>query len=120
MHVSSHPSPSTSPPRRRRTLRRKSRLLVARLRRGRWRITRRLVLFSGWIWVGAVSLVGFEMFDIVFGTFLLAPEFLPIVLTFMALAWYFRERLKPVWARLLVRLRLLRGRRRGVAADRPD
>lgn len=68
----------------------------------------RLTVFSGWTWVAAGSLVGFEMLDVIFGTFALAPELLPLVILCLALAWLFRRRLRRAWARLRARLRVLR------------
>lgn len=88
-------------------------LSLSSLRRALDRARRRLTLFSGWTWVAAGSLVGFEMLDLIFGTFVLAPELLPLVILCLALAWYFRRRLRRAWARLRgrVRLRLSRSRR---------
>lgn len=67
-----------------------------------WRLTRRFILriatraalFGGWIWCAAASLVGLETFEIIVGTFALAPELLPLVILGLALAWYFRERVR--------------------------
>ncbi|WP_218775182.1 hypothetical protein, partial [Leifsonia sp. NCR5] len=58
------------------------------------RLHTRATLFSGWTWVAAASLIGFETLDIVFGAFILAPELLPLVLVGLALVWVFRERLR--------------------------
>lgn len=88
--------------------RRRLRLTAARIRRLRYRINRRLTLFSGWVWIAAISFVGIEMFDIVFGTFLLAPELLPVVLIGLAMTWYFRETLRAWWRSGRIRLRLVR------------
>jgi len=82
------------------------------MRRLRYRIGRRMTVFSGWVWVAAISFVGVEMFDIVFGAFLLAPEFLPVVLIGLAVAWYFREALRAMSHSFRVRLRLVRSRLR--------
>ena len=90
---------------------REVRLLRARCRLARWRVTRRLTLFSGWVWVAAISLVGFEAFEVIFGAFLLTPEFLPLVLVAFALAWVFRERLRRWRLLIRVRVRLARVRR---------
>ena len=103
---------STTPPRRRSPLRRRALVLVVIGRRMHRRSSRRLVLLSGWVWIAAISLVGVEMFDVVFGTFLLAPELLPVVLIGLACAWYFRAALRRAERALRVRLRLLRARRR--------
>jgi hypothetical protein len=72
------------------------------------RITRRLILFSGWTWVAAGSLIGFEALDVVFGAFALAPELLPLVILCLALAWLFRRRLRRAWSRMRARIRLSR------------
>ncbi|PCN49577.1 hypothetical protein Csp2054_01110 [Curtobacterium sp. 'Ferrero'] len=90
---------------------RHARHVRARLRRVRRRLEARLVRFSGWVWVAAVSLVGIEVFEVVFGTFVLAPEFLPVALIVMALAYVFRERLRRVRRRVVVCLRSRRARR---------
>ncbi|PZE77831.1 hypothetical protein [Curtobacterium sp. MCBD17_019] len=103
--------PSKVPPRYRQPSWRKIGLLRARGRRVRHRAARHLMLFSGWVWFAAASLVGFEMFDMIFGTFLLAPELLPVVLIGLAFAWYFREALRRTKGSIRVRLRLARMRR---------
>lgn len=77
------------------------------------RLYTRATLFSGWAWIAAASLVGFETFDIIFGAFILAPEFLPLVIIALAAAWFFRERLRRARRRLRGRIRLARVRRRG-------
>ncbi|AYG02149.1 hypothetical protein [Gryllotalpicola protaetiae] len=77
------------------------------------RVHERLTLFGGWTWIAAGSLVGFEMLDLVFGTFVLAPELIPLVILCLALAWYFRRRLRWAWNRTRAAARLLRLRRRG-------
>jgi len=68
----------------------------------------RLTLFSGWTWVAAGSLVGFEMLDIVLGGLLLAPELLPVAILLLAGIWYFRRGLRRLWTRL--RARMARGK----------
>jgi len=88
---SPRPSSPQSPPRRSAVAR--LRLFRARVRRARHAVSRRLILFSAWVWIAAISLVGVEMLDVVFGTFVLAPEFLPVVLLAFAVVWWFRERL---------------------------
>ncbi|MFC4241819.1 hypothetical protein ACFOYW_00420 [Gryllotalpicola reticulitermitis] len=72
-----------------------------------------LTLFSGWTWIAAGSLIGFEMFDVIFGAFLLAPELIPAVILTLALTWYFRRTLHRAWRRGRARWRLARmtGRR---------
>ncbi len=86
--------------------------LRTRARRLRERSTTRLILFSGWTWVAAGSLVGFEMLDLLFGTFVLAPELLPLAILALACVWYFRTRLRRAWSRARARLRLARVNRR--------
>lgn len=76
------------------------------------RLHTRATLFSGWTWVAAASLIGFETLDIVFGAFILAPELLPLVLVALALTWVFRERFRSGRARLRARIRVARMRRR--------
>ncbi len=73
----------------------------------------RATLFGGWVWFAAGSLVGFEAFDIIFGTFALAPELLPLVILGLALTWYFRGKFRRFSkrARAYRRLRRLRADR---------
>ncbi len=104
--------PPKPPPRRRSRPRRLFALVRARCRRLHRRSVARLVLFSGWTWVAAGSFVGFEMLEIIFGAFILAPELLPIVLIVLASAWYFRARLRRSWTYARARMRLARLRRR--------
>lgn len=69
-------------------------LRLLRARR-RWRsLLIHLTLFSGWTWVAAGSLIGFEMLEIVFGAFILAPEFLPLAVLALACVWFIRERIR--------------------------
>jgi hypothetical protein len=75
------------------------------------RLHTRATLFSGWTWVAAASLIGFETLDIVFGAMILAPELLPLVIVCLALAWLFRERMRRAMVRLRARWRLNRLRR---------
>lgn len=75
------------------------------------RLHARATLFSGWTWVAAASLIGFETLDIVFGAMILAPELLPLVIVGLALTWLFRERLRRAIIRLRARWRLGRLRR---------
>lgn len=82
-----------------------TRLRVGRLGR---RLTTQLMLFGGWTWVAAISLVGFEAFEILFLSFALAPEFLPLAIIFLAITWFLRERLREVWSQF--RIRIDRGR----------
>jgi hypothetical protein len=78
---------------------------ISRLAR---RVAARLTLLSGWAWIAAGSLVGFEVLDVLFGSFVLAPEIVPLVLLALALAWLFRERLRRARSRLRARRRLAR------------
>jgi hypothetical protein len=110
------PVTSQVPARYRRPVPRWFRLMRARVRRIRSRSARLLMVSSGWVWVAAASLVGFEMFEVVVGTFLLAPELLPVVLIGLASAWYFRAALRRTTRWVRVRLRLARLHRR----DRPE
>jgi len=80
------------------------------IRRTLHRLNTRAVLFSGWTWIAAGSLIGFEAFDLVFGAIAFAPELLPVVVLALALAWLFRERLRRAWRRLRVYRRLRRRR----------
>lgn len=89
-----------------------------------WRLTRRSIrriaaratLFGGWIWFAAVSLIGLETFEIIVGTFALAPELLPLVILGLALAWYFRERLRRALRRARAFRRLRRIKQRAKSA----
>jgi len=87
-------------------------VLVVRYRRVRRRISRRFTLFTGWVWVAAFSFIGIEMFEVVFGTFLLAPELLPLALVGFAACWYFREQLTSARRRFRLAARLAVRRRR--------
>lgn len=89
--------------------------LLYRLGRRLYRPTAlRAASFGGWVWLAAGSAIGFEAFDILFGTFALAPELLPFAVLGIALAWYFRGRLRRLLARTRAyrRLRRLRGEAR--------
>jgi hypothetical protein len=97
------PPATKTPAKHLRPFRRKTRLVLARARRDRHRFVWRLMLFSGWVWIAAVSFVGIEMFEVIFGTFVLAPEILPLVLIGLACAWFFRDRLRRLWARVRTR-----------------
>lgn len=81
---------------------------VTRLRRLLRTVTERLWVFSGWTWVAAGSLVGFEVLEIIFTSFALAPELLPAVLVAMALAYVWRERLAVLRQRFRIRRRAAR------------
>jgi len=75
------------------------RLAFVVLRRDVNRMRSRLLLFSGWVWVAAGSLVGFEMLEILLGGLIAVPEVLPVVLIALALAWYFRRGIRRMWRR---------------------
>jgi hypothetical protein len=93
-----HPAARSRPARR-------LRLAWLRARRGIRRLHLRLALFSGWVWVAAASLVGFEVLEILLGTMIAVPEALPIVLLALAAVWYFRRTLSRAWRRLTLRRR---------------
>jgi hypothetical protein len=75
------------------------RLTCAVFRREVNRTRSRLLLFSGWVWVAAGSLVGFEMLEILLGGLIAVPEVLPVVLIALAFAWYFRRGIGRMWRR---------------------
>ncbi len=105
-------SPATPRPSSRRRPCRRAALALRLARRALRGAVRRLALLTGWTWVAAGSLIGFEAFELLFGAFALAPELLPLAILALALAWYFRERLRRARRRLRARLRLARIRRR--------
>ncbi|MEH0109687.1 hypothetical protein V6N00_08200 [Tersicoccus sp. MR15.9] len=76
------------------------------------RVAVRVLMFGGWVWFAAGSLIGFEAFEILFGSFALAPELLPVAVLGLALAWFFRGRLRRAWRRVRAYRRLRRMRRR--------
>jgi hypothetical protein len=82
-----------------------------KLRRLILRLYSRLLMLSGWTWVAAGSVIGFEAFDILFMSFALAPEFLPLAIIALALYWLMRERMLAVRKRIRVRLRAARANR---------
>jgi hypothetical protein len=103
---------SRSTPRRARPkLLRRALLTAARWRRLHRRWSRRLIMFTGWTWVAALSFVGVESFEIILGTAALAPELVPIVILVLAGAYFFRERIRRHRSRLRARMRLARSRR---------
>jgi hypothetical protein len=83
-------------------------LLWLRACRAARRVTMRVTVFGGWVWFATGSLVGFEAFDIIFGSVALAPEMLPFVILGLALAWYFRRHLRRTWTRARAYRRLRR------------
>ena len=56
------------------------------------RATDRLSMFARWTWVAAASLIGFEGLEIVLGSMLAAPEFVPLVILTIALVAVVRSR----------------------------
>ena len=123
-HMPAPPAPSFHRPLSYRPIRRLA--LLTRLGRRLYRRgALRALSFGGWVWLAAGSAIGFEAFDILFGTFALAPELLPFAILGIALVWYFRERLRRLTARARAyrRLRRLGGGRRSqrnhACEDRP-
>ena len=106
-HIPARPVPAMHRPLNSRTIRR----LALQYRLGR-RLYRRVALrtlsFGGWVWLAAGSAIGFEAFDILFGTFAVAPELLPFAVLGIALVWYFRGRLRRLLARARAHRRLWR------------
>jgi hypothetical protein len=86
------------------------RLAFAVFRREVSRTRSRLLLFSGWVWVAAGSLVGFELLEILLGGLIAVPEVLPVVLIALAFAWYFRRGIRLIWRRASARWRRRRPR----------
>ncbi|HXR43395.1 MAG TPA: hypothetical protein VN759_01225 [Pseudolysinimonas sp.] len=76
---------------------RRLRLAFFRLRARCRRRTRSLWRFTGWVWVAAGSLVGFEALELILTGLLAAPEFVPLVLIVLAAAWFFRAGLGRLW-----------------------
>ena len=111
-HMPARPAPSLHRPLKSRLIRRIA-LLYRLGRRLYRRVALRALSFGGWVWLAAGSAIGFEAFDILFGTFALAPELLPFAILGIALVWYFRERLRRLTARARAyrRLRRLTGGR---------
>lgn len=70
-----------------------TRLCALVARRSIHRLHLRLSLFSGWIWVAAASLIGFEALEILLGAFITAPELLPLALLALAAIWVLRRTL---------------------------
>ncbi|GGC81480.1 hypothetical protein GCM10011512_05210 [Tersicoccus solisilvae] len=104
--------PPNKPPRYRSPALRLLGLQRLRARRLYRRVAVRVTLFGGWVWFAAGSLIGFEAFEILFGSFALAPECLPVVILGLALTWYFRSHLRRSWRRIRAYRRIKRMRRR--------
>lgn len=85
-----------------------------RLRRARVRTSTALLRISvrvdTWIYLAAAGLVGFEGLEVLFGSFLLVPEFVPLILLLLALVWAVKHHGRR-WSRRL-RLAWRRARRR--------
>jgi TRAP-type C4-dicarboxylate transport system permease small subunit len=43
------------------------------------------------VWVGALSLVGIEAFEVIFGVGMMAPEFVPVVVLVLATVFFVRR-----------------------------
>ncbi|BDZ48155.1 hypothetical protein GCM10025867_03960 [Frondihabitans sucicola] len=97
-----------------------ARLVLRRTSRALGAVSARLTLFSGWTWIAAGSLIGFEMLEIVFSSFLLVPELLPVVLLVLAGVFFFRARIVSMRARLTIRIRAARASRHVAAERRRD
>lgn len=69
-----------------------------------------IVRASTAIYLAAGALIGFEVLEVLFGAFVLAPELLPVLILSLAVHWYLREHLRR--AARLARLWLRRARRR--------
>lgn len=72
---------------------------LAQIRNTIRRLTDRLKLLSGWSWVAAASLIGFEGIEVHMVGMLAAPEFVPVVILTLALVAlardYWRRRTTP-------------------------
>ena len=88
--------PVPIPPRARPRPHRHARLAVLRLRRRIERLTWPLWRFGTWMFLAAGALVGFEVLEAVIGGFILAPEFVPVVLLALATAWAIREGMRSL------------------------
>ena len=93
----------------RRGLARRLRLAILLAGRLAHRTHLRLALFSGWVWVAAGSLIGFEALEILLGGLIAVPEALPIVLLALAVVWYFRRGIRRLLARIVDRAHARRG-----------
>lgn len=56
------------------------------------RLIDRLKLLSGWSWVAAASLIGFEGVEVLMVGMLAAPEFVPVVILTLAIVALVRDR----------------------------
>lgn len=102
--------PTVRPPRRQP---RPMRLVRYHVRRAIVRTSEALLRFmvgiDSWIYLAAAGLVGFEGLEVLFGSFLFAPEFVPLILLLLALIWAVRHhgpRSIPLIRRMLRRTRL--------------
>jgi len=87
------------------------------LRLWRVRARRRLQLWAAplwrlntWMLLATAALIGFEGLEVLLGTFLMAPELLPVALLALAVFWACREGVGRGIHRLLSRVRALRRR----------
>lgn len=76
--------PPRTLPRTLRLIRYRFRRMIVRTSTALLRVTIRL---DTWIYLAATGLIGFEGLEVLFGTFLMAPEFVPLVLLALALVW---------------------------------
>lgn len=118
MPVSSSARAHTSISRHR--LPRRLRLAILLARRLAYRTHLHLALFSGWVWVAAGSLVGFEALELLLGGLFAVPEALPIVLLTLALVWYFRRGIRRLIARVVDWARTRRGSVRDTSQREDD
>ena len=65
---------------------------IAELRAAARRLRDRLSALTGWGWVAAASLVGFEGLEVLLGSMVAAPEFVPVVILILAVAALIRNR----------------------------
>jgi hypothetical protein len=64
---------------------------IADLRNTVRRMTDRLTILNGWAWVAAASVIGFEGLEVVLGSMLAVPEFVPIAILALALVAVIRQ-----------------------------
>lgn len=65
---------------------------IAQLHNAIRRMTDRLSIFTGWAWVAAVSVIGLEGLEVLLGSLLGAPEFVPLAILTLALVAVIRNR----------------------------
>ncbi len=90
------------------------RLIRYRLRRAKVRVSSALlrvtVRMDTWIYLAAAGLIGFEGLEVLLGSFLLMPEFVPLILLLLALLWAVKHHARR-WSRLMRLARRRAGRR---------